>query len=40
MPETAHKIGKYLGIEENKWEPITINKDIVLENIEPLFERL
>ena len=40
MPEACGKIRKYLKLEEAKWEPIFINEEITLENIEPLFERL
>lgn len=40
MPEACKKIRKYLKLEEPKWEPIFLEKEIKLENIEPLFERL
>ena len=40
MPEACSKIRKYLNIEKAKWEPIFIDKEIKLENIEPLFDRL
>ena len=40
MPDACSKIKKYLKLEDAKWEPIFIEKEIILENIEPLFERL
>ena len=40
MPDACEKIREYLKIEEAKWEPIFIQNEIALENIEPLFERL
>lgn len=40
MPEACKKIREYLKLEEPKWEPIFLEKEIKLENIEPLFERL
>ena len=40
MPDACSKIRKYLKLDEAKWEPVIINKEIKLENIEPLFERL
>ena len=40
MPEACVKIREYLKLEEAKWEPIFLNEEIKLENIEPLFERL
>ena len=40
MPDACSKIKKYLKLEDTKWEPIFIEKEITLENIEPLFERL
>ena len=40
MPESCSKIREYLKLEEAKWEPIFIENEIALENIEPLFERL
>lgn len=40
IPEACKKIREYLKLEDSKWEPIFIKNEIVLENIEPLFERL
>lgn len=40
MPSACSKIRKYLNIEKAKWEPVYINNEIKLDNIEPLFERL
>ena len=40
MPDSSKKIKKYLKIDADKWEIIKLDKDIVLENIEPLFERI
>ncbi len=40
MPNATSKIRKYLNLGDPKWEPIYLNEEIVLENIEPLFERL
>ena len=40
MPATAEKIRKYLNIEKCTWEPIKLNNELMLENIEPLFERM
>ena len=40
MPETTNTIRKYLQIENNGWEYISLNKDIELNNIKPLFERM
>ena len=40
MPDACKKIREYLKLEEAKWEPIFIQNEIALENIEPLFERL
>ncbi len=40
MPGTAKKIRDYLKLESCSWEPIKLKKEIVLDNIEPLFERM
>lgn len=40
MPETSKKLKQYLGIRENDWKMIKIEKEIELNNIEPLFERI
>lgn len=40
MPEACKKIREYLKLEEPKWEPIFLEKEIKLENIKPLFERI
>ena len=40
MPATAEKIRKYLNIEKCTWEPVKLNSELMLENIEPLFERM
>ncbi len=40
MPETSKKIKEYLDIDISKWEKITIDKDISLKDINPLFERI
>jgi methionyl-tRNA synthetase len=40
MPATAAKIRKYLNIEKCTWEPVKLNSELMLENIEPLFERM
>ena len=40
MPETARKIRKMLKIEKCTWDYIEIKNDTILDNIEPLFERM
>ena len=40
MPGTAKKIRDYLKLENCSWKPIKLQNEIVLENIEPLFERM
>ena len=40
MPNTTNTIKKYLQIEDNKWEYINIDKDIKLDNIQPLFNKM
>ena len=40
MPETCEKIRNFLKINKATWQPIFIEKDIELKNIEPLFERI
>ena len=40
MPATAEKIRSYLKIEKCTWEPIKLNNELMLEKIEPLFERM
>ena len=40
MPEATKKIRKYLEIEKAEWKPIYIEKEIILSDIQPLFERL
>ena len=40
MPATAEKIRKYLNIEKCTWEPVKLNSELMLENVEPLFERM
>ena len=40
MPDTSNKIREYLKIDNKNWEYINIEKDIKLENIEPLFSRM
>ena len=40
MPETASKIRKYLNINEASWGYSEIKNNIILDNIEPLFNRL
>lgn len=40
MPQTAAKIRKYLNIDEPVFEYIEAKKDLKLENIEPLFNRI
>ena len=31
---------KYLDIDITKWKPVEIQKEIILDNILPLFERI
>ena len=40
MPNACERIREYIKLEQIKWEPIFIENEIALENIEPLFERL
>lgn len=40
MPASSKTLSEYLNINIEKWEPIEINKEIILEDIMPLFERL
>ena len=40
MPATSEKIRKYLNIEKCTWEPVKLNSELMLENVEPLFERM
>ena len=40
LPETAGKLREYLEIKKPIWQQIEIKDGIVLENIEPLFERI
>jgi methionyl-tRNA synthetase len=40
MPETSSKIKKYLNIDTNKWEKITVKDTVNLNDIPPLFERI
>ena len=40
MPGACEKIRKYLHLGKPNWDIITINENIKLENIEPLFERI
>ena len=40
MPATAQKIRDYLKIENSSWEPIYIEKDIEVSNVQPLFNRM
>ena len=40
MPNACEKIRKYLKISKPEWNMIILENDIILENIEPLFERL
>ena len=40
MPKSCCKIRKYLNIEKPTWSKISIDSDINLENIDPLFERI
>ena len=40
MPETANKIAKYVNVKLDKFEMIKIEKDLAIENVEPLFEKI
>ena len=40
MPETSSKIKKYLNIDTNRWEKITVKDTVNLNDITPLFERI
>ena len=40
MPRACEKIRKYLGISNPSWNKISIDSDINLEGIDPLFERI
>ena len=40
MPDSSKTLSEYLNINIEKWEPIEINKEIILEDIMPLFERI
>ena len=40
MPESSAKIRKYLKIEKPCWNYISIEDNIKLDNIEPLFTRI
>ena len=40
MPDSSKILSKYLNIDINEWKPIEIQKEIVLDNILPLFERI
>ena len=40
MPNACSKIRRYLNIEEANWNPIYLDKEINLNNVEPLFERI
>jgi methionyl-tRNA synthetase len=40
MPNSYKKLREYLNIEKATWSLITFNKDVVLNNVEPLFARL
>ena len=33
-------LSKYLDIDITKWKPVEIQKEIILDNILPLFERI
>ena len=39
MPYSSKTLSNYLNIDITKWEPIEIQKEIILDNILPLFER-
>lgn len=40
MPTACNKLKEYLNIDISNWEKITLDKEIKLENIEPLFEKI
>lgn len=40
MPETSHRLREYLKIENPSWNPIKIEKNIPLGNIQVLFKRI
>ncbi len=40
MPQTAFKIRNYLNVTEDTWKYIEVQKEMKLENIEALFERM
>lgn len=40
MPTACNKLKEYLNIDISKWEKVTLDKEIKLENIEPLFEKI
>lgn len=40
MPETSNNIKQYLNIDMRKWEKITIEETVKLNDINPLFERI
>ena len=40
MPTAAENLKQYLGININEWKLVSINNEIELKNIEPLFERI
>ena len=40
MPEISKKLKGYLNIDIDKWGTIKIDKEILLDDIEPLFERI
>lgn len=40
MPESSARAKAMLGINSNKWEPVIVEKNIKLNNVEILFERI
>ena len=40
MPNSSEILSKYLNIDITKWKPVEIQKEIILDNILPLFERI
>ncbi len=40
MPDSSESLSKYLNIDITKWKPVEIQKEIILDNILPLFERI
>ena len=40
MPKTSETLSKYLNIDISGWKPIQLQKEIVLDNVLPLFERI